>query len=107
MKDTLEKQQKVNTYLMYVVVGGLLIMTALAIASTVFGIFRVHPGDKPTQVRPILEEHMPAVGGQVAVTYDAPTGDAINEMIANGYVVESIVYDNLKDQALVIYKRVR
>ena len=103
----LEKQLKINTYLMYVIVVGLLIMTTLSVASAVFGVFRVHPGDNPTKVRPILEEHMPAVGGQVAVTYDAPTGDTINEMIANGYVVESMVYDNIKDQALVIYKRVR
>ena len=50
---------------------------------------------------------MPEVGGQVAVTYENPTSDAINEMIAQGYIVEAIVSDSLEDQAIVVYKRVR
>lgn len=103
----LEKQQKVNTYLMYVMVCGLLIITVVSIASALFGVFRVNPGNRPTKVYPILEEHIPTVGGQVVVTYESPTSDSINEMIATGYVVESMVYDDIKDRAIVVYKRVR
>ena len=103
----LEKQQKVNTYLMYVMVCALLVIVILSIAGALFGIFRVNPGDRPTRVHPILEEHIPAVGGQVAVTYDSPTEDSINEMIATGYVVEAMVYDDIKDRATVVYKRVK
>ena len=91
----LERQQKINAYLMYITVGILLVIAGLSIAGAT------------AHVRPILPEHMPEVGGQVAVTYENPTSDAINEMIAQGYVVEAIVSDSLEDQAIVVYKRVR
>lgn len=104
---SLERQQKINAYLMYITVGILLVIAGLSIAGAAFGIFRTHNGDRVANIKPILPEHMPAVGGQVAVTYENPTSDAINEMIAQGYVVEAIVSDSLEDQAIVVYKRVR
>lgn len=107
MKQILETQEKVNKYIMYAVFTGLAIITAITIAGAVFGVFRSHDGDRTAQIRPILEEHIPPVGGQVAVTYDYPTSDAINNMIAQGYTVETIIYDNFKDQAIVVYKRVK
>ena len=103
----LERQQKINAYLMYITVGILLVIAGLSVAGAAFGIFRTHPSDRTAHVRPILPEHMPEVGGQVAVTYENPTSDAINEMIAQGYVVEAIVNDTLEDQSIVVYKRVR
>lgn len=103
----LERQQKINAYLMYITVGVLLVIAGLSIAGAAFGIFRTHNGGRVANIKPILPEHMPAVGGQVAVTYENPTSDAINEMIAQGYVVEAIVNDTLEDQSIVVYKRVR
>lgn len=104
---SLERQQKINAYLMYITVGILLVIASLSIAGAAFGVFRTHPSDRTAHIKPILPEHMPEVGGQVAVTYENPTSDAINEMIAQGYIVEAIVNDTLEDQSIVIYKRVR
>jgi hypothetical protein len=107
MKQILETQEKLNKYIMYALFTGLAIITIVSIAGTIFGIFRSHDNGRAAHLRPILEEHIPPVGGQVAVTYEYPTSDAINQMIAQGYTVETIIYDNFKDQAIVVYKRVK
>lgn len=107
MKQTLETHEKLNRYIMYALFAGLVIITIISIAGAAFGIFRSHDNGRVAQPRPILEENIPPVGGQVAVTYDYPTSDAINQMIAQGYTVETIIYDNFKDQAIVVYKRVK
>lgn len=107
MKQILETQEKLNRYIMYALFAGLTIITIISIAGAAFGIFRSHNGGRTAQLRPISEEHIPPVGGQVAVTYDYPTSDSINQMIAQGYTVETIIYDNFKDQAIVVYKRVK
>lgn len=107
MKQTLETQQKLNKYIMYAIFAGLIIITVLSIAGVVFGVLRINTAEKYSKTHPVEDRYIPAIGGQIAITYDYPTSDAINDMITQGYEVVAIVYDNLKDQAIVVYKRVK
>lgn len=92
---------------MYTAVVGLVIIAALTIASAAFGIFRVNTSERHSKTHPVENKYIPAPGGQIAVTYDYPTSEAINDMIAQGYEVVSMVHDDLKDQSIVVYKRVK
>lgn len=103
----LNTQQKINRYIMYIAVIVLVIMAILTIASAAFGIFRVNTSEKHSKVHPVENRYIPALGGQIAVAYDYPSSDAINDMIAQGYEVVAMVHDDLKDQSIVVYKRVK
>ena len=92
---------------MYIAVIVLIIMAAFTIASAAFGIFRVNTSEKHSKVHPVENKYIPAIGGQIAVAYDYPSSDAINDMIAQGYEVVAMVHDDLKDQSIVVYKRVK
>ena len=67
---------------MYIAVIVLIIMAAFTIASAAFGIFRVNTSEKHSKVHPVENKYIPAIGGQIAVAYDYPSSDAINDMIA-------------------------
>ncbi len=103
----LNTQQKINKYIMYIAVIVLIIMAVFTIASAAFGIFRVNTSEKHSKVHPVENKYIPAIGGQIAVAYDYPSSDAINDMIAQGYEVVAMVHDDLKDQSIVVYKRVK
>ena len=77
MKQILETQEKLNKYIMYAVFTGLAIITAITIAGAVFGVFRSHDGGRNAQNKPILEEHIPPVGGQEKINQGFPKKEAI------------------------------